>query len=515
MCVVYPMHDTPATPPGTRRRAWTPSPCAAPAWSPCTILRSPRSERVPRPIAVSGLQQEYPSIFFGTPTSVERRLHFDYETDTPTKNVGRDQVHYYDSPSGSSELSSLGSPGVGRAAPAPSSTSIVDDILDIPDAVPRASPVRTPFSVNTILHDWASSRFERPFSPSKSQAPQTPAAPAAHDENVFTDAGKYTHDHRGAALRSLAGRFRTGVHGGAMRVPGYVPSDARPAARATPEHRPGSSPFRPSPRKLQRPVRYANSVPAKRVWDNGDAETQKRKRDDQQEELDTADEARERLRRRTSLRVAERQQRDSQTASASTTPVLSAQATPMTQASAPAPGRTEPRGLAARTDAPLALRPQRQLPLTPSSRIRAPATIKPPLSDHEIASLTARNTKKNQGYSIRIETRVERMRGARPPSPEPHFCGGHGVVSRKGRQGSATHHARGAGDEYEYKSPPRLVHCVRWDKSLVTSPTRHEPKNLRTRQPCLRQRVSRGHTAARNGGVVVIHRRVYDDDPKV
>ena len=531
------MHDTPATPPGSRRRAWTPPPCARPVWSPCVLIRSPQSERVPRLAAASGLQRQYPTSFLSSPSGAAQRLCPAEEVATPSKSVDPGSAHEMESLDESSELSSLDSPGVGRVGPALPSTSIVDDILDIPGAAQSVPPRRTPLSVNTILHDWAASRFERQLPPkSQTPSPTKPANSDAHDENVFADSGKTANHDRTTALCSLAGRLRAGTQG-AMRVPGYVPGDGRPVARAAPEHRTGLSPSCPSPRKLQRPVRYANSIPARRVWDSPDA-TQKRKRSEQQEEPDPIDQARERLRRRTSLRVAERQQRTTlatptaptarppatparptaPTAHAAPTALAAlatptASAPPLTHVAPPGANRIAARGQRVRTETPHVSR-LHQPPQTPLLRGQTPIPPRLQLSDHEVASLTARNTKKNQGYGVQIETRVERMRGTRPLSPEPHFCGGHGVVSRKGRQGSATHHARGAGDEHEYSSPPRIVQCVRWNKALVTSPQKHEPKRMGVPQSCMRQRPSRGHVPARrDDGVVVVHMRVYDDDP--
>ncbi|WFD35832.1 hypothetical protein MCUN1_002700 [Malassezia cuniculi] len=378
------------------------------------------------------------------------------------------------------------------------------------------------------------------MSPSKSASPARAEPQGVRDENIFHDT-KPAVD-RTAALRSLAGRLRNSTQGGAMRVPGYVPSE-RPPGRAAPEHTPSASPFKPSPRKLQRPTRFASTGPAKRVWDSPEADSQKRKRDDESSLASTTvaiEDARERLRRRTSLRVAERQkvpqsqsqpQSQPQPQTMHTAAGPASHAVPKTVAATPAvtvPPRADmQRPELRRTSKALAQqalmshtpRVARQLPQTPSRRVSAvPVQLQQPnisrrmqLSDHEVASLTARNTKANQGYTVVIETRVERMRGNRPTSPEPHFCGGHGVVSRKGRQGSATKHARGAGDDHEYKSPPRIVRCVRWDKQLVTSPSSHEPRRNAAPRPCIRHTNTRDHIPTRADAVTVV-RRVYDDD---
>lgn len=492
------MHDPPATPPQVRRRAWTPSPCAGPAWSSLVPHTPPLERDSVRVVHSEPPKRPNPAMFFGAPTGTERQPCIDSGMYTPPKQTAEERTRP-DSPL--SDLSSdLSSPGIGRATQ--STASIVDDILDMPGTRTREALGGRPSpSVNTILHDWAASRFDRPFSPTKSAPPPKPQS--VGDENVFSDTAQPVPRDRTEVLRSLAGRLRSRTQGGAMRVPGYVPGDAQQNAPTRVEqHRPGMSPFNPSPRRLQRPTRFTSTVPAKRVWDSPDTDTQKRKRDDEQVQP-AADDPRERLRRRTSLRVTERVMRTESHArgNAASIPPPSG---PARGALPVPPVRTTAHG-----------RPARQLPPTPAvppaCHTQAPRRIQP--SDRELATLTARNTKRNQGYRVKLETRVERMRGARPPSPEPHFCGAHGVVSRKGRQGTSTRHARGAGDEHEYNSPPRIVRCVRWDKALVTSPPKHEPGSSRAAaQACLRRSTSSRDVCPARADPVVVVRRMYDDD---
>lgn len=452
-----------------------------------------------------------PATFFGAPTGTERRPSLDSGMYASPKQSATEETQ---TGSPLSDVSSdLSSPGMGRATQ--SATSIVDDILDMPGTRAREALGGRPSpSVNMILHDWAASRFDRPFSPTKS-APQ-PKPQSAGDENVFSDTAQPVPRDRTEVLRSLAGRLRSRTQGGAMRVPGYVPGDAQQNAPTRVEHRPGMSPFNPSPRRLQRPTRFTSTVPAKRVWDSPDANTQKRKRDDEQVQR-AADDPRERLRRRTSLRVTERLMRTESHArgnAASISPPSGparGNAASISSPSAPARGALPVPPVRSTAHG----RPARQLPPTPAvppaCHTPAPRRIQP--TDHELATLTARNTKRNQGYRVKLETRVEHVRGARPPSPEPHFCGAHGVVSRKGRQGTSTRHARGAGDEHEYNSPPRIVRCVRWDKTLVTSPPRHEPGSSgMAAQACLRRSTSSRDVCSVRADPIVVVRRMYDDD---
>lgn len=496
LLVFITMHDPPATPPQVRRRAWTPSPCAGPAWSALLPHTPPQECDSVRVVHSEPPKRPNPAIFFGATTGTERQPCLDSGMYTSPKQISEEDSRA-DSPL--SDLSSdLSSPGIGRAAQ--STTSVVDDILDMPSTRSRKILGGRPSpSVNMILHDWAASRFDRPFSPTKS-AP-LPKPQSVGDENVFSDTAPPEPRDRTEVLRSLAGRLRSRTQGGAMRVPGYVPGDAQQNAPTRVEYRPGMSPFNPSPRRLQRPTRFTRTVPAKRVWDSPEADTQKRKRDDEQVPP-AADNPRERLRRRTSLRVTERVMRTEShvRGNAASIPPPSV---PARGALPVPPVRTTVHGRQQACWPPTPAQP-------PACHMPAPRRIQP--SEHEVATLTARNTKRNQGYRVKIETRVERMRGARPPSPEPHFCGAHGVVSRKGRQGTSTRHARGAGDEHEYSSPPRLVRCVRWDKALVTSPPKHEPGSKVAAQACLRRSTSSRDVCPSRADPVVVVRRMYDDD---
>lgn len=130
--------------------------------------------------------------------------------------------------------------------------------------------------------------------------------------------------------------------------------------------------------------------------------------------------------------------------------------------------------------APLPAAERRPLPRTPR---RAAAPPPPPMSAAELAQLTARHTRQNEVYSIDIETRVQRLPGVRPPSPSQSFLLGQGRRAREhfappaygvDAHGAATQHARGAGEEEEYHTPPRQT-GVRWDKRLVVSPTPTRP----------------------------------------
>ena len=114
-------------------------------------------------------------------------------------------------------------------------------------------------------------------------------------------------------------------------------------------------------------------------------------------------------------------------------------------------------------------------PRTPR-RPRAPPP--PPMSAAELARLTNKHTKVNEAHSVQLETQVRRLPGPRPPSPSEAFSSGHGRRAQEDfrpdsavtdASGAVVRHARGAGDDTEYTTPPgRGVH---WDKRLVVSPT--------------------------------------------
>lgn len=153
------------------------------------------------------------------------------------------------------------------------------------------------------------------------------------------------------------------------------------------------------------------------------------------------------------------------------------------------------------------------------------------MSATELTLLTSKHTRQNQAYNVQIQTRVQRIAGQRPPSPEPHFSQGSGATGELVRfsgdperdldaAGRTTRHARGAGDREEWVSPPHTRRGVRWDKRLVVSPS-----EARAERGTVRGCLVNGHVQLDAHGNevlgsaermprtrVMVRRRVYDDD---
>ncbi|WFD26159.1 hypothetical protein MNAN1_001135 [Malassezia nana] len=318
---------------------------------------------------------------------------------------------------------------------------------------PPMSETKTP--VQLALQDWAGSNFGRPV----------PALDASGPEQAPISATSYPSKSAAGAPRMSARRIAASPQPPAQRVTVQKREAVSPLKSVVREELPKSSPLprisspSSSPSKasrIWRPARYAAQSPAMRVWDSPDkVESNKRWRSAStppvpQESVPKVAPAA----RRVSTRLRER------AASSTSQP-----AAPAIMASAP-PAPRMPR-----------------TPSTPRTPRTPPIPPRPSLSAAELARLTYRHTKHNEAYTVQLDTQVERLPGARPPSPSQRFLVGRGVRARedfrpadteRDAQGEPLCHARGPGEEAVYTTPPHLP-AVRWDRRLVSSPRRTRP----------------------------------------
>ncbi|WFD32404.1 hypothetical protein MSPP1_003450 [Malassezia sp. CBS 17886] len=305
--------------------------------------------------------------------------------------------------------------------------------------------------------------------------------------------------------------------------PARTAARGRPAADAHPLPTPPAistpgacSPTKPAPARLVRPARYAAGVPAMRVWDdasatNGSAAPPQaapvRKRTRTEAEPQSVEEG-----------VRTRTRRDHTSDGARARPALPG---------VRRPGNAPP--AAAPADPPAAPALDKQLPsLPPADELSAvPRTARlrprlhgaaqlapgpfalphppspPPISAVDLARLTARHTKQNEAYTVQIQTTVEKVPGARPPSPTLSFSSRAGrwmgnarqLIAETDEYGEPLQHAHGAGDEDEFCTPRthETARCgdgtprrrVHWDRRLVVSPSLVRGYAGRERRSCL------------------------------
>lgn len=384
------------------------------------------------------------------------------------------------------------------------------------------SATKTP--VQLALQDWAGSKFSRPSPALDAWGPeQGPRARApGTSEGLSSPSVAHTNEGESHAPMS-ATNYPSRCAPGAQRMSArrIAASPQPPAQRVTVQKREAVSPLKPvvreelpkcsplprisspssSPSKasrIWRPARYATQSPAVRVWDSPDkVESNKRWRSGStppvsQDPLPEAAPAA----RRVSTRLRQR------AASSTTQPTA-----PTTMALAP------------------------PAPRTPRTLRTPPVPPRPSLSSAELARLTYRHTKHNEAYTVQLETQVERLPGARPPSPSQRFLLGRGVRAREDfrpadtetdAQGKPLGHARGPGEESVYTTPPHLP-AVRWDRRLVSSPRHTRPATSQAvpQRSCL---VSKRVALDAFGNVaseplralprrrVLVKRRVYDGE---
>lgn len=670
----------PATPPRRpRKRSWTPSPRRCVGWSPgsprhalrhaaqpwpATEPRPPRQRPAPTPGSPGPHAPESPTIFFGTPTAEERRrLDTWYAMQDATLLLGDDSDEAPESPGMARAATPLGERAERRAV----LREALGDISNVSPASRGSSPAEklatsSPAkqdSVPSLLHEWAASKFDRPFSPSKTEAaspagppisplkvgsraphapPQIPAAadvfsspskapsaasPAQTREQklaralIETPRTAPTHTPISASrvpamrvpsppkLSAQAARgadgssehaqtrlFRTSPFTGARRVPqpsamriggpprseprtgGPSPArEPRPSVRAAPARTeplaeapapspaPGRSPGKAV--RVQRPARYASSVPATRVWDKPAQPDLKRRRVEPEpakivrRDAETPHGGRpgcapshtprpagKRAEGAGSLSNGRPALHESRQAVAPGAPTGAPAVAPLaalpTAPPAPPPtapaaapsAATQPAGAPSPAAAAAPRTPRTSSRANTATRTpRTPQRAATPMSATELTLLTSKHTRQNQAYNVQIQTRVQRIAGQRPPSPEPHFSQGSGATGELVRfsgdperdldaAGRPTRHARGAGDREEWVSPPHTRRGVRWDKRLVVSPS-EAPAERGTVRGCL----VNGHVQLDAHGNevlgsaermprtrVMVRRRVYDDD---
>ncbi|WFD07879.1 hypothetical protein MVES1_003247 [Malassezia vespertilionis] len=521
-----------------------------------------------------------PSIFFGTPQHAERAARQAAELVRPGLCSATTPLR-----AAPVDFEMYGSPGVARAQ-SPQGSAWEHKVLlretlgDVSNASPASAyPAMRPSPVQGGLHDAASSKLQRPLSPAKSPAPTIRHVPPRMEMDVFSSPPLRQTDRFvfGVDDQPNDTYFYTGP-----MSPAKPASPALSAAQPTP-HRPPStlahnapvfraqhaagtpaslsaqwdraktsavesirarasrvsaaeenaaahvplrntSPLRASASRLLRPVKFATSVPASRVWDPPKIVD---KEDEQPPVPPPKDVGRaQRISRpRAPLRPTTNTEWSAPQAPSSHGDVEAAEEGRM---------REEKTSAASALHAE-ALEPGRSRTLTRPRRVPVPRPRippPPPMSATELQRLTSKHTRMNGAHTVEIDTHVQRIYGERPASPSAAFHSAtrtralhwtQACVAEMNEIGECVGHALGAGEDEAYITPPacteRKARGVRWDKRLVVSPTlvrQHSkpPRSALQHKPLLDAygNVGGPMPLPRTKERVAVKRLVYDDD---
>ena len=507
-----------------RRSFRTPSPQRTQMLGNTRLVQSERTCRVDNlnrlpvkqlPPAAPVLQSDVDSsrIFFGTPTSAERHATYDLvsqgfcDQDTPVHDpdesspgIARSasplenvQARHYlvrDVLGDVSNLSPMSSHGYLKSSLSPSNDVRSTPLRHSKNLLSCSSPTKmTP--VQSALHDWASSRFERSISnqyvdknasffPEKCKPLQnlcststfSPSSSKMHEaENLPMDVVFDVSDPEKSPSHTISNyrsaksarpdtrRLGSSPYGPAQRVPGFVPGSATPAKRVkigvsttSPGSKPWSTGFQSAKLQVNSPLKQKEtSVTTAGISRSASAPSPTKatrlvrpikytNHAPAMRVWDSPDKGctNKRVLPVKSAPVKEMASVSQKKAAAPSVPVevLNSKAS-STRMSNDASRFPQP---LTESDAAAALKESSSAMANfndsiarnrvPRAARRVPAPRRPPITAMELARLTTKHTKQNEMYNVQLETRTQRIPGPRPPSPSQHFVVGHGQRAR-------------------------------------------------------------------------------------
>ena len=508
-----------------RRSIRTPSPQRRQMVGNTRLVQSERTCRVDNldrlpvkqlPPAAPVLQSDVDSsrIFFGTPTSAERHATYDLvsqgfcDQDTPVhdpdesspgiarsgsplENVRARQYLVRDVLGDVSNLSPMSGHGYLKSSLSPSNNVRSTPLRHSSNLISCSSPTKmTP--VQSALHDWVSSRFERsiskqdndknaslfsekckPLQNLSSTSTFSPSSSKTHEaENLPMDVVFDVSDPEKSPSHTLSNyqstksvrpdtrRLGSSPYGPAQRVPGFVPGSATPAKRVkmgvstmSPGTKPWNTAFQSARVPVNSPMKQKEtSMATAGISRDASAPSPTKatrlvrpiKYTNHAPAMRVWDSPDKGCTKKRVLPVKSAPKKEiasvsEKKAAAPSVPVevlnSSTRSTRMSNDASRFPQAF------AESDAAATLKESSSSAIAnsndsiarnrvPRTARRAPAPRHPPITALELARLTTKHTKQNEMYNVQLETRTQRIPGPRPPSPSQHFVTGHGQRAR-------------------------------------------------------------------------------------